>query len=467
MDTYKAARHPLALLREQTGLSHGAYAQLIARTHADLGFGTMAARREKIARWESGKVTPETSAQLAIAHVHQIPPAEALRLGWPDWLYTATGHADLLTAPWTCANALRSLESTSRTTQRAVDHRYEVLSDRQGIASLTSSWLDAAAAPEWLPAQSGQRITGSTVAVLEERQRQLHQLYAAIGGRPVRPLADAELQTISDLARNASCDQKIGARLLALASDAATFSGWLAFESGDHLRAQSAFLSSMRCAAAAGDTRRGAYAMCVAAKQKIDLWDLAGTRDLLDAAWRLCMSSRPSPRMLATLASTHALAAGMAGDADATACLIDATFARHAAERHDDDLDCTDWMTTEAVLIQAGYSHAYLGDTHKALGYLLPLFDADDTGDIPHRDTALADVHIALVHAVAGDNDVAVQWARKASDSLEQSPSFCVEAHFRRLLSKLDSNGRTPVVREFLQDQRARTRRLQGHPCPT
>ncbi|MGW1289035.1 hypothetical protein ACWD4N_36570, partial [Streptomyces sp. NPDC002586] len=74
MDTYKAARHPLALLREQTGLSHGAYAQLIARTHADLGFGTMAARREKIARWESGKVTPETSAQLAIAHVHQIPP---------------------------------------------------------------------------------------------------------------------------------------------------------------------------------------------------------------------------------------------------------------------------------------------------------------------------------------------------------------------------------------------------------
>ncbi|MGW1290569.1 hypothetical protein ACWD4N_45105, partial [Streptomyces sp. NPDC002586] len=32
------------------------------------------ARREKIARWESGKVTPETSAQLAIAHVHQIPP---------------------------------------------------------------------------------------------------------------------------------------------------------------------------------------------------------------------------------------------------------------------------------------------------------------------------------------------------------------------------------------------------------
>ncbi|OAR26814.1 hypothetical protein A8W25_00455 [Streptomyces sp. ERV7] len=450
-------RHPLALLREQKGMTHGAYALLVAQTHAELGFGSMAGRREKVARWESGRITPEVSAQLAMAHLHGVPRTEVERLGWPDWLYTATGHSEVLSAPWTYGSAVEAMNRIAHASPRATEHRYGVLSCADGIADLCAAWLDGAAGAEWLPAERGQRIAGSTVAVLEDRQKQLHHLYAAIGGRPVQPLADSELRMVSDLIRNASCDQPTGARLLGLAADAATFAGWLAVESGDQTRAQSAFLTSMRCAAAAGDTRRGAYAMLVAAKQKIDLWDLAGTSALLDAARRLCASSRPSPRMLASLASTHALVAAMEGDADAVARHLDATFDVYAAERHEDDLDCTDWVTPEAIRLQAGFAHAYLGGTQLALDYLLPLCDhAAAATAIPDRDGALGQVHIALAHASAGDGDTAVQWAVNIPESLERSPSFCVESHFQHLLAKLDADGPTPVVRDFLQSQRHR-----------
>lgn len=396
-------RHPLALLREQKGMTHGAYALLVAQTHAELGFGTMAARREKVARWESGRIIPESSAQLAIAHLHGVPRTEVERLGWPDWLYSATGHSEVLSAPWTYGSAVEAMNRIAHAAPRATEHRYGLLSCADGIADLAAAWLDGAKGAEWLPAERGQRIACSTLAVLEDRQKQLHHLYAAIGGRPVQPLADTELRMISDLLRNASCDQPTGARLLGLASDAATFAGWLAVESGDQTRAQSAFLTSMRCAAAAGDTRRGAYAMLVAAKQKIDLWDLPGTCELLDAARRLCASSRPSPRMLAILASTHAMATAMEGDADTTARHLDATLDLYAAERHEDDLDCTDWVNLESIRFQAGFAHAYLGATDQALDHLLPLYDRTEAATaIPDRDGALGQVHIALAHAGCG-----------------------------------------------------------------
>ena len=203
--------------------------------------------------------------------------------------------------------------------------------------------------------------------------------------------------------------------------------------------------------------------MLVAAKQKIDLWDLPGTSDLLDAARRLCASSRPSPRMLASLASTHALAAAMEGDADATARQLDATFDLYTPERHEDDLDCTEWVTEESVRLQAGFAHAYLGGTQEALDYLLPLHDRKEAATaIPERNDALGQVHIALAHAGAGDGDTAVQWVRNVPESLERSPSFCVEAHFQRLLAKLDTDGSTPEVRDFLESQRHRMPPYRG-----
>ncbi|EFL19771.1 predicted protein [Streptomyces sp. C] len=72
---------------------------LVAETHAALGLGQMAARREKVSRWESGRTIPEHSAQLAMAHIHHVPATEVCRLGWPHWLYLARQPGPRL-RPW-------------------------------------------------------------------------------------------------------------------------------------------------------------------------------------------------------------------------------------------------------------------------------------------------------------------------------------------------------------------------------
>lgn len=459
MDSHRTVRHPLALLREGAGLTHGAYAQLVAETHAALGFGNMAARREKVARWESGKVIPEAKAQLAMAHVHGIPRTEVLRLGWPDWLYAATGHSELLTAPWTCDTALQALDRTAKATSRPVEKGYQALSCEEGIADLTASWLAAAAAPRWQPADGHQRIDGSIVDLLEQRQLQLHELLVTLGARAVWPLADTEQRAISDLARSASCDQATGARLLALAADATSFSGLRAFELGDNMRAQSAYLASLRAAAAAGDSQLGAYALTLLARQKIDLRDLAGTHALIDAAERLCVHSRPSPRLSAHFAITRALASALQGDREAVERHIEAARTLHSASPHDDDPSCVDWVTPESILIQAGNAYVYLGDLAKALEYLLPLFDAtpDDhptENAITQRDVEFGDAHIALAYATSGEMDMAIQWARRIPPALNKSRSYPVRIYFQRVLSKLNEHRRTPAVHEFLREQK-------------
>ncbi|MFE0257706.1 hypothetical protein [Streptomyces sp. NPDC059010] len=459
MDAYRTVRHPLALLRDGTGLTHGAYAQLVAETHAALGFGNMAARREKVARWESGKVIPEAKAQLAMAHVHGVPRSEVLRLGWPDWLYAATGHSELLTAPWTWDTALQALDRTGKATSRSVDRGYQALSCEEGIADLAASWLDAVAAtPRWQPAEGHQRIDGSTVDLLEQRQLQLHALVATLGSLAVRPLADAEQRTISDLVRSASCDRATSARLLALAADATSFAGLRAFELGDNMRAQAAYLASLRAAAAAGDPQLGAYGMTLLARQKIDLHDVVGTHALIDAAERLCAHSRPSPRLSAHFAITRALTSALQGDREAVERHIDAARTLHSASPHDDDPSCVDWVTPESILIQAGNAYVYLGDRTKAMEYLLPLFGSTPATltnpAITQRDIEFGNTHIALAYAASGEMDMAIEWARKIPPALNKSQSYPVKIYFQRVLTKLNEHRRTPVVREFLKEQK-------------
>ncbi|MFJ4097692.1 hypothetical protein ACIPYS_39540 [Kitasatospora sp. NPDC089913] len=110
------AAHPLVALRTATGLSQSAYAQLIARVHAELGHGQMAARREKVSRWESGRITPELSAQLAIARIHGVDRDIVLRLGWPQWLPGATGDHALSGQPWNPQAAIGVTRATAEAT---------------------------------------------------------------------------------------------------------------------------------------------------------------------------------------------------------------------------------------------------------------------------------------------------------------------------------------------------------------
>ncbi|WP_329403638.1 hypothetical protein [Streptomyces melanogenes] len=261
--------HPLSLLRRKEGLSHAGYAQLVARKHAELGFGSMAARREKIARWESGKVTPELTAQFTIARLHGVPRSEVLRLGWPHWLHIAGGSSVPLGAPWTAEEALRSLHLLARPQQAPVldDVLFTVCT--APLDQLVAHWLESFRTPPSPPEREGHPVADVTVAALEGRHRQLRRLLPTEAPSASRLLADAELRVVTELLHTAGYGPESGARLLSAAARAACLSGLLAYELDDQARAQAAYVAAVRAAALVHDHELGLWALLLLAAQQI------------------------------------------------------------------------------------------------------------------------------------------------------------------------------------------------------
>lgn len=112
--TGTTARHPLAALRHAKGWSGQRYLVEVNRYHQHLGFGAMATHRKKISQWESGLVTPELSAQLAIAALEHVPEEAVHRLGWPAWLLLALDDDSLVCVPWTTEGTRHALIETRR-----------------------------------------------------------------------------------------------------------------------------------------------------------------------------------------------------------------------------------------------------------------------------------------------------------------------------------------------------------------
>ncbi|MFK8906933.1 hypothetical protein [Streptomyces sp. YS-3] len=260
--------HPLSSLRSREGLSHAGYAQLVARKHAELGYGTMAARREKIARWESGKVIPELTAQFTIARLHGVPRSDVLRLGWPHWLHLAGGSPVPLCAPWTAEEALRSLRALSRTPQAPDDGHFTVCAD--SVERLITHWQETSRTPLSPPERPGRRPADATVTALEARHDQLRQLCRTETPATGRVLADAELCVVTELLHTAGYGPELGTRLMAATARAACLSGLLAYELGDQARAQTAYLAALRAGVLAHDHDRevGLWVLVLLAAQQ-------------------------------------------------------------------------------------------------------------------------------------------------------------------------------------------------------
>ncbi|MFC0842480.1 hypothetical protein ACFH04_01845 [Streptomyces noboritoensis] len=276
--------HPLSSLRRKEGLSHAAYAQLVADRHAELGFGTMAARREKIARWESGRVTPELTAQFTIARLHGVPRSEVLRLGWPHWLQLAGGSSVPICAPWTAEEALRSLDALSLPSRAlAVDDGHFTVC-AHSVDQLLTRWQESCGAPPSLPARQGPPLADTTVTALEDHHRRLRRLCLGEAASTGRVLADAELRTVTELLHTACYGPELGTRLLAAAARASCLSGLLAYELGDQARAQTAYVAALRASVPARDRGLGLSALVLLAAQQAGQGAPANALRILAAA---------------------------------------------------------------------------------------------------------------------------------------------------------------------------------------
>ncbi|MGV4988626.1 hypothetical protein ACVB8X_36705 [Streptomyces sp. NRAIS4] len=243
-------RHPLTVLRASIDHKQAAYARLVAKAHADLNLGTLAARPEKISLWESGRVVPDLGAQFAIAHFHHVPRDKVLALCRPLWLYHAGGDAPLLMRPWTADETVAAL---SEADQPGADGspRPSLAVIGRGITILNGDWHGATVDSAPIPPQPGHPVDACITAAIAARVDNFEKLRGAVGPKVLYPAAHGELQLITGLLRTAGYNRQTRSRLLLLAAHTAVTCGILMDAVGNSRRAERYMLASIRAATTA------------------------------------------------------------------------------------------------------------------------------------------------------------------------------------------------------------------------
>ncbi|MFD7449629.1 hypothetical protein [Kitasatospora sp. NPDC059827] len=277
-------RHPLAVLRADIGLSQSAYARLVSDTRAEHGNGRMAARREKVARWESGKVTPDLATQQAMADIHRVPAATVLRLGWPRWLHVPARKG--------LAGTRQSLQGTA-------------IGGSQ-LAALVHRLLEQAgrALPPVLPTGLAARI--------DRRVAAAEALRLDVNPGALLPAVEGDLSLLkATLSRlDPSTAEHAGtANVFARAAD---LCGRLAAATGDHATAETYLRVAARVTASVGSPNSLAIQLSNLAACHLRIGSPHDTRFLLQAAREL--GTGPSSRAEAVIGLREARAHALLGN---------------------------------------------------------------------------------------------------------------------------------------------------------
>ncbi|MFF2041761.1 hypothetical protein ACFVVX_15105 [Kitasatospora sp. NPDC058170] len=420
---------------------------MIARTAAELGLGRMAARREKVSRWESGRIVPEFSAQLSIAHIHNIDQDVVLRLGWPQWLTAANGDRDIPEQqPWSWQAAI----TVSRQTVAMGDPGPGLIAPGPSLTAQIRGAISALRSGSRPLDRDGPQITPDVVTWAEHRIRALELLEA---GSPLTPdmlhySARAEHQLISNLLTRCGYDRTTGARLLRLAARSAALCAWTSAALGEELKAERYALAAVRAASAAGAPRLTAACLGLLASGSMRRGQTQDALALLQAVD--VVFPRPTPRLAVILHSTRAIA--FAWCADPTAArdsLREAERALIAADPEwDEEADPHAGNIDEVFLTLAtGYTWLRLGQPTRALPYFKGFLDDGTPSDRPPTPyDAVQLCAAAEIQAAAGQIEEAAVTLRRAVDRTGGLPPRLAD-QFRRHLAP---HAETPFVRESL-----------------
>ncbi|MFG1806692.1 hypothetical protein [Streptomyces sp. NPDC049040] len=419
-----ASTHPLAYVRRRHGWSYQDLARVIAEHARALGV-PMAARREKVWRWEHWGVVPEADSQRALARALGIPAREVDARPWPRWLPAHGGMPDGL--PWTAEGSLTALSSVLD--DAAADPRGFPIADEHALLDAIADW-DAAGAEDATHRGAGRReqpasvrdggraepsvIDGTALDWLEAGVTGLRQLDDRLGGAAVRHRVEADLRLVSGLLRRGlpgHGGRGTERRLLRVAADLAQLGGWAATDSGRHGAAQRHYLTGLRLAHSAGDRP-----LAVALWGGLVLQSVIADRPrdavaAAEAAVRAAGGAHPLVRALAAsrLARAHA-AAGAEG-----ACRRAAAEAERqsAAADADPGPSWLYWLDAAELDAQRGLGLLALGRAAEAMPLLDGALERQEPSFV--RDRSLYAARAAEAHARSGDRDGALALGREAA----------------------------------------------------
>ncbi|MEI5098143.1 hypothetical protein RB200_05205 [Streptomyces sp. PmtG] len=412
-----------------------------------MGLGQMAARREKVSRWESGRIAPELTAQLAIARVHHVPEQDVLRLGWPRWALLATGDAALLTPSWTPEDAIAATAITAQTTKPPA---FGLAVTGSALASQIKAALGALTSGLPPPAQEGRTLVPEAPAWAQARIATLESLESGtlIPQTALFAAARAEYQGVSGLLRHYGYDRLTGARLLLLAARAAALCTWLSGALGEELRAERYALAATRAATAAGAPRHTAAYLSLLAIRHLRRGAPEDALALIRAA-RSC-TPRPTARLAVILETREARALARLGEHTASLRAVDRAAQALAAVppswNPDSDPTASN-IDNEYLTLAQGHVWLRLGHPGKALTYYQSLLDI-----FPDPAQPLSP-HIAARLRPVVEAQLAVGESNAATDTVEHALALTgtlppgIAGWFQQ---QLTPHARHPATRDLL-----------------
>ncbi|MFI0424165.1 hypothetical protein [Spongiactinospora sp. 9N601] len=419
----------------------------IAQRHRQLGYGTMAVRREKVSRWINGTCAPDATTQRAMADVLGVEQCQVDSRGWPAWLLCATDDDRIvMESPWTPAGSVEVLEDVGG----RVDRREFLIVGNGALAAFAAQWVTASQAGASL---IGRRVGHDVVALLDQRLAALRHLDDQVGAGEVYSTATAELRLITGLLRRASYSDTVGRALYGCAAEASRLAGWCAYDAGHHAAAERHFIAALRSAAGAGDDDLGAITLAFWANLRYAaVADGRGALDLLNGAFsaRVRMTS---PRAVTLLHVRRARAYSVLGESVAAyGAIDDALNAYDRAGLVDDDLPQMYWVTAGELHQAAGSAALALGEPRRALDHFDAAIAAEDPYD-PAKETRGAVIYLARraeAYLALGDLDAAVATAAEVVKLMGGIDSARSTATLKGLRGQLNAYRNVPVVADFL-----------------
>ncbi|MDX2646550.1 hypothetical protein PV341_23870 [Streptomyces sp. PA03-1a] len=421
-DTAPAPSHPLASVRRSHGWSYQDLARVVADNARALGV-PMAARREKVWRWEHWGVVPERDSQRALARALGVPLREVDTRPWPGWLPSFDGIPDGL--PWTRAGGLDALDALLDGGGR--DPRGHPVLEGAEFGDAVADWAaatdggrdhgrdggrDEPPRDDAVAGREGAAADEETVDWLERGVLGLRRLDDRLGGAAVRHRVEADLRIALDLLRRGPYRGGLDARLLRVAAGLAQLGGWAATDCGRHGAAQRHHLTGLRLAHGAQDRPQAANLWAGLSLQAV----FAGRHDDALAAARAAESAAAgaTSRTRAMLATRRARAhAGLGEDAACRRSLEEAGRLLDTAPG-DDDPSWIYWFDEAELCAQSGIALLDLGRAQEAAPLLEKALAIQDP--LYRRDRTLYTARAALARARTGDLDTARALTEDAVD---------------------------------------------------
>ncbi|KWW98749.1 hypothetical protein LI90_378 [Carbonactinospora thermoautotrophica] len=404
-------------------------------------------------RWERGDIVPFPPYPMLLAELFNSTP-EAL--GLDPRPSRRRSNAPSLVLPDEALEMLLYDWSDARSLDLIADALGSDDMDRRQFNVLTGAlltapglyWMTAQAEPAVAAAMEKGSVSETAVKQLETRLAVLRVLDDTQGGTELRVALRRLMYTTRTLIQQGSYSPGVEPRLYSVAAEVCRLAGYLAFDEGNHGKAQRYYITGLHAAKTAGNRLMGANILGFLSMQAHSLGNAQDAVALAHTARLGVGSSQEVPANIRAMLAMRAARAHALAHNEA-ACQRTLEEARQALEANDGPPapEWSSWVNPGGLTADAGRCFMELGRPDIAE----PLFAeaAKLYGDYQGRSRMLVLLRWASTHTALKNLDEAVRIGHEALDIAEQVDSPRGRARVRDLYRQMQPHERVAQVREF------------------